>query len=139
MLPVTVQFLIAMLAHALNDRMARRVEYLYEEFASSRRRSWQQLGQDGPLLIRSLTAALSRGILDRRLRATCSRLRRHRSSAGLRCSSSWVFQWLATRVSADCKAPLSNGVRAWLIALERGCASREDSFHGSHAATLAAL
>ena len=31
MLPVTVQFLIAMLAHALNERMARRVEYLQEE------------------------------------------------------------------------------------------------------------
>jgi hypothetical protein len=31
MLPVTVQFLIAMIAHALNERMARRVEYLQEE------------------------------------------------------------------------------------------------------------
>jgi hypothetical protein len=31
MLPVTVQFLIAMLAHALNERMSRRVEYLQEE------------------------------------------------------------------------------------------------------------
>jgi hypothetical protein len=30
MLPVTVQFLIAMLAHALNERMSRRVEYLQE-------------------------------------------------------------------------------------------------------------
>jgi putative transposase len=31
MLPVTLQFIIAMLAHALNGRMARRVEYLQEE------------------------------------------------------------------------------------------------------------
>jgi len=31
MLPVTVQFIIAMLAHALNERMSRRVEYLQEE------------------------------------------------------------------------------------------------------------
>ena len=31
MLPITVQFLIAMLAHARNERMARRVEYLREE------------------------------------------------------------------------------------------------------------
>src|SRR5262249_28104497 len=31
MLPVTVQFIIAMLAHAINERMARRVEYLQEE------------------------------------------------------------------------------------------------------------
>ena len=31
MLPVTVQFIIAMLAHALNERMARRIEYLQEE------------------------------------------------------------------------------------------------------------
>jgi hypothetical protein len=30
-LPVTVQFIIAMLAQALNERMARRVEYLQEE------------------------------------------------------------------------------------------------------------
>jgi putative transposase len=31
MLPVTLQFLMAMLAHALNEQMARRVEYLQEE------------------------------------------------------------------------------------------------------------
>src|SRR5262245_57991540 len=31
MLPLTVQFLIAMLARALNERMVRRVEYLQEE------------------------------------------------------------------------------------------------------------
>jgi putative transposase len=31
MLPLTVQFIIAMLAHALNERMGRRVEYLQEE------------------------------------------------------------------------------------------------------------
>ncbi len=31
MLPVTVQFLIAMVAYAINERMARRVEYLEEE------------------------------------------------------------------------------------------------------------
>ena len=31
MLPVTVQFIVAMLAHAINERMARRVEYLQEE------------------------------------------------------------------------------------------------------------
>ena len=31
MLPVTLQFLITMLAHALNEQMARRVEYLQEE------------------------------------------------------------------------------------------------------------
>jgi hypothetical protein len=28
MLPVTLQFIIAMVSHALNERMARRVEYL---------------------------------------------------------------------------------------------------------------
>jgi hypothetical protein len=31
MLPVTVQFIIAMLAHVINERMARRLEYLQEE------------------------------------------------------------------------------------------------------------
>ena len=31
MLPMTLQFIIAMVAHALNERMARRVEYLQEE------------------------------------------------------------------------------------------------------------
>jgi hypothetical protein len=31
MLPVTVQFIVAMLAYAINERMARRVEYLHEE------------------------------------------------------------------------------------------------------------
>jgi putative transposase len=31
MLPMTVQFLIAMVAHAINERMARRVDYLVEE------------------------------------------------------------------------------------------------------------
>lgn len=31
MLPVTLQFIIAMLSHALNERMAHRVEYLQEE------------------------------------------------------------------------------------------------------------
>jgi hypothetical protein len=31
MLPVTVQFIIGMLVHALNERMARRVDYLQEE------------------------------------------------------------------------------------------------------------
>jgi putative transposase len=31
MLPVTVQFIVAMLAYALNERMARKVEYLWEE------------------------------------------------------------------------------------------------------------
>ena len=31
MLPVPLQFLLAMLAHAINERMARRVEYLQEE------------------------------------------------------------------------------------------------------------
>ena len=31
MLPATVQFLIAMIAHAMNERMGRRVEYLHEE------------------------------------------------------------------------------------------------------------
>ena len=31
MLPVTVQFIVAMLAYALNERMARRLEYLQEE------------------------------------------------------------------------------------------------------------
>src|SRR5258706_15670462 len=31
MFPVTVQFIVAMLAHAINERMARRVEYLQEE------------------------------------------------------------------------------------------------------------
>ena len=31
MLPLPLQFIIAMLAHALNERMARRVEYLQEE------------------------------------------------------------------------------------------------------------
>jgi putative transposase len=31
MLPVTLQFIISMVAHALNERMARRVEYLQEE------------------------------------------------------------------------------------------------------------
>ena len=31
MLPVTVQFIVAMLAYALNQRMARKAEYLREE------------------------------------------------------------------------------------------------------------
>ncbi len=31
MLPVTLQFIIAMVAHALNERMARRLDYLQEE------------------------------------------------------------------------------------------------------------
>ena len=31
MLPVTVQLLVAMLAYALNERMARRLDYLREE------------------------------------------------------------------------------------------------------------
>jgi len=31
MLPVTIQFLIAMVAYAIDERMARRVEYLQEE------------------------------------------------------------------------------------------------------------
>jgi len=31
MLPATIQFLIAMVAHAINERMARRVDYLREE------------------------------------------------------------------------------------------------------------
>ena len=31
MLPVTVQFLVAMLAYGLNERMARKAEYLREE------------------------------------------------------------------------------------------------------------
>jgi hypothetical protein len=31
MLPVAFQFIIAMVAHALNGRMARRVEYLHKE------------------------------------------------------------------------------------------------------------
>jgi hypothetical protein len=31
MLPTTLQFLLAMLTHALNEQMARRVEYLQEE------------------------------------------------------------------------------------------------------------
>jgi hypothetical protein len=36
MLPVTLQFIIAMVAHALNERMARRVEYLQEEVRALR-------------------------------------------------------------------------------------------------------
>jgi hypothetical protein len=31
MLPVTLQFIIAMIAYAINERMARRVDYLREE------------------------------------------------------------------------------------------------------------
>jgi hypothetical protein len=31
MLPVTLQFLIALIAYAINERMARRVDYLREE------------------------------------------------------------------------------------------------------------
>ena len=31
MLPVTLQFIIAMIAYAMNERMARRVDYLQEE------------------------------------------------------------------------------------------------------------
>jgi hypothetical protein len=31
MLPAALQFLIAMVAHALNERMARRIDYLREE------------------------------------------------------------------------------------------------------------
>ena len=31
MLPATLQFIIAMVAHAIHERMARRVEYLHEE------------------------------------------------------------------------------------------------------------
>jgi hypothetical protein len=31
MLPVTLQFVVAMIAYAINDRMARRVDYLREE------------------------------------------------------------------------------------------------------------
>jgi hypothetical protein len=31
MLPVTLQFIIATIAYAINERMARRVEYLQEE------------------------------------------------------------------------------------------------------------
>jgi hypothetical protein len=31
MLPITVQFVVAMLAYALSERMARKVEYLCEE------------------------------------------------------------------------------------------------------------
>src|SRR6202142_2865962 len=31
MLPATLQFIIAMVAHAINERMARRVDYLHEE------------------------------------------------------------------------------------------------------------
>lgn len=31
MLPVTVQFIVAMLAYAINERMARRIDYLHEE------------------------------------------------------------------------------------------------------------
>ena len=31
MLPVTLQFIIAMIAYAINERMARKVEYLQEE------------------------------------------------------------------------------------------------------------
>jgi hypothetical protein len=31
MLPMTLQFLTAMVSHALNERMAHRVEYLQEE------------------------------------------------------------------------------------------------------------
>ena len=30
-LPLTLQFIVAMLAHAIDDRMARKVEYLQEE------------------------------------------------------------------------------------------------------------
>jgi hypothetical protein len=31
MLPVTVQFIVAMIAYAINERMARRLDYLREE------------------------------------------------------------------------------------------------------------
>jgi hypothetical protein len=31
MFPVTIQFIVAMLAYALNERMARRLDYLQEE------------------------------------------------------------------------------------------------------------
>jgi hypothetical protein len=31
MLPLPIQFIIAMIAHAINERMARRIEYLLEE------------------------------------------------------------------------------------------------------------
>jgi len=31
MLPVTLQFLIAMIAYAINERMARRLDYVQEE------------------------------------------------------------------------------------------------------------
>jgi hypothetical protein len=31
MLPLTIQFVIAMVAHAINQRMARRLDYLLEE------------------------------------------------------------------------------------------------------------
>jgi hypothetical protein len=31
MLPVTLQFIVAMIAYAINERMARRVDYLREE------------------------------------------------------------------------------------------------------------
>jgi hypothetical protein len=31
MLPATLQFIIAMVAHAIHERMARRVDYLHEE------------------------------------------------------------------------------------------------------------
>ncbi|HVZ34440.1 MAG TPA: hypothetical protein VG963_18555 [Polyangiaceae bacterium] len=36
MLPVMLQFIIAMVAHAINERMARRVEYVQEEFRALR-------------------------------------------------------------------------------------------------------
>lgn len=39
MLPVTLQFIVAMIAYAINERMARRVDYLREFIAEPRERA----------------------------------------------------------------------------------------------------
>ena len=50
MLPMTVQFLIAMVAHAINERMARRVDYLVDAQVLEAREAWhREESRDSPL------------------------------------------------------------------------------------------
>jgi hypothetical protein len=45
MLPVTLQFIVAMFAHAINEQMARRVEYLQEEIRVLKERLAAETGR----------------------------------------------------------------------------------------------
>jgi hypothetical protein len=53
MLPITVQFLVAMLAYGLNERMARKADYLRDQSQVLRRRSGSRPARPGSLSLTS--------------------------------------------------------------------------------------